>query len=64
MSEIRVLTIPWDPRTQAFDERAMERALVDREVIRAVPELTVIDGRPVWSVFVEQHAPPTPADRG
>ncbi|MBM4397909.1 MAG: HRDC domain-containing protein [Deltaproteobacteria bacterium] len=53
MTEIRVLTVPLDPRTGLFDDGPVRAYLADREVLRAEPHFFVHEGRPCWSVYLE-----------
>lgn len=46
MIEIRVLTIPLDPRTGLFDDGAVREYLADREVLRAEPHFFTPPGSP------------------
>jgi len=53
MSELRIITIPFDPRTGVFDDEGLREYLADREVLRYEPGFCVQEGRPMWSVFLE-----------
>lgn len=55
ISELAVLTAPFDPTTGLFDDAGLRRYLTDRELVRAVPQFVVHEGSPVWSVFVESR---------
>ncbi|HOU52957.1 MAG TPA: hypothetical protein PLQ97_03425 [Myxococcota bacterium] len=45
MMEIRVLTVPLDPRTGLFDDGPVWAHLATREVLRSDPHFHVHDGR-------------------
>ena len=52
MKEVRVLTVPLDPRTGLFDDTAVRAWLADRELLRLEPRLVHWQGRPFWSLLV------------
>jgi len=53
MIEIRVMTVPLDPRTGLFDDSAVRAYLADREVLRAEPHFFTHEGRPRCCVYLE-----------
>ncbi len=53
MRELRVLTLHMDRHTGLFDDRPLRGYLAEREVLTAVPEFFVHDGRPCWSIFLD-----------
>ncbi len=52
-SEARILTIQWDPRTGMFDDSVLRNYLINRELVRCVPQFFVHNGLPNWSLYIE-----------
>ncbi len=53
MTEIRVLTVPLDPRTGLFDDEALRTYLLNREVLRAEPHFFEFENRPCCAVYLQ-----------
>jgi len=53
MTEIRVLTVPFDPRTGLFDDEPVRTYLLNREVLRAEPHFFEFENRPCCAVYLE-----------
>lgn len=51
--EIRILTIPFDPDKEIFQDEELTRFLLNKRVKSLRPEFFQINGRPYWSVFIE-----------
>ncbi|HOD00186.1 MAG TPA: HRDC domain-containing protein, partial [Myxococcota bacterium] len=52
-SEARILTIQWDPRTGMFDDSVLRNYLINRELVRCVPQFFVHNALPCWSLYIE-----------
>ena len=67
MVEVRVLTVPLDPRTGLLDDGPLRAYLADREVLRSEPHFFVHEGRACCAVYLEtrlrQGVPETLASR-
>lgn len=55
MTEARILTIQWDSRTGMFDDSVLRDYLMDRELVRCVPQYFEYRGSPCWSVYLESR---------
>ena len=44
MRELKIITVPFDPRLRIFDDEALCSYLKGREVLRAEPELITHEG--------------------
>ncbi|MBP7382399.1 HRDC domain-containing protein [Myxococcota bacterium] len=51
--EARILTIQWDSRTGMFDDSVLRHHLVNRELVRCVPQFFEHRGVPCWSLYIE-----------
>jgi len=52
-TEARILTIQWDSRTGMFDDSVLRNYLVNRELVRCVPQFFEHKGLPCWSLYIE-----------
>ena len=52
-TESRILTIQWDSRTGMFDDSVLRNYLVNRELVRCVPQFFEHKGLPCWSLYIE-----------
>ena len=51
--EARILTIQWDSRTGMFDDSVLRNYLINRELVRCVPQFFEHRGVPCWSLYIE-----------
>ncbi len=49
-TESRILTIQWDPRTGMFDDSVLRNYLINRELVRCVPQFFEHKGLPPSSL--------------
>ncbi len=54
-TEARILTIQWDTRTGMFDDSVLRNYLVNRELVRCVPQFFEHKGLPCWSLYIETN---------
>ncbi len=57
-----IITIPFDPERQYFNDETLKKFLLNKKVKRLEPEFFQTGGRPYWTVFVEYE--PIFADEG
>jgi len=55
MRELRVFTLPLDPRTGLFDDGPLREWLAVRELLRSRAAFFQRDGLPAWSIVVESR---------
>jgi superfamily II DNA helicase RecQ len=53
MRELKIITVPFDPRLRIFDEEALVSYLKGREVLRTEPELITHEGTALWTIYLE-----------
>ncbi len=52
MRELKIITVPFDPRLRIFDDEALVSYLKGREVLRAEPELISHEGTALWTIYL------------
>lgn len=50
---IRILTVPFDPEKEIFQDEDLSRFLLNKRVMALHPQFFLSEGRPFWTVFVE-----------
>ena len=53
---IRILTVPFDPAHDLFQDEDLSKFLLNKRVKTLRPEFFQLDGRAFWSVFVEYES--------
>lgn len=50
---IRIITVPFNPQTECFEDEDLRRFLTNKSVKSVRPEFFQVNGRAYWSVFLE-----------
>lgn len=59
---IRILTLPFNPESEAFDDEPVTRFLVNKRVRRLEPQFFQTNGRAYWTVLIEYEPVLTAAE--
>jgi len=49
----KVFTVPWDEKTESFDQEALDQYLLNKKVLRVEPVFFQQGGKPYWTLFLE-----------